>query len=205
MNISIILAHPNPESYTHALAHAAREAIQAQGHIPWLHDLYAENFDPVTPLAELARDPGPLPPLVQQHIEEITRADGIIIVHPNWWSDPPAILAGWRDRCLRAGLAYRFEPDGKGGGRSVGMLAARFALILNTQNTPLHIEEEILRNPMRWHWQQVVFGLCGVKDCTQQLIGPVITSTPEQRAQWLAQSAEWITQKLKSLSEEPQP
>ncbi len=94
-------------------------------------------------------------------------------------------MAGWRDRCLRAGLAYRFEPDGKGGGRSVGMLPAHFALILNTQNTPIHIEEDVLGNPMGKHWKQIVFGLCGVKDCTQKLIGPVITSTPEQRSEWL--------------------
>jgi hypothetical protein len=49
------------------------------------------------------------------------------------------------------------------------------------------------------HWKQVVFGLCGVKDCTQKLIGPVITSTPEQRSEWLAQISDWSTQKLASL------
>lgn len=199
MNISIILAHPNPESFNHAIAQTLCRAIRAGGHTPWLHDLYAENFDPLTSQAELARDPGTLPPLVQKHIDEICAADGVIIIHPNWWSAPPAIMAGWRDRCLRAGLAYRFEPDGKGGGRSVGMLPARFALVLNTQNTPVHIEEEVLGNPMGKHWKQVVFGLCGVKDCTQKLIGPVITSTPGQRSEWLAQISDWIIQKLASL------
>ena len=78
MNISIILAHPNPESFNHAIAQTLCRAIRAGGHTPWLHDLYAENFDPLTSQAELARDPGTLPPLVQKHIDEICAADGVI-------------------------------------------------------------------------------------------------------------------------------
>ena len=27
-------------------------------------------------------------------------ADGIVVVHPNWWGQPPAILKGWVDRVL---------------------------------------------------------------------------------------------------------
>jgi putative NADPH-quinone reductase len=32
-----------------------------------------------------------LPPVIRKHMEEILQADGIVVVHPNWWSMPPAI------------------------------------------------------------------------------------------------------------------
>lgn len=184
MNISVILSHPNPASFNHAIARTVCETLRGNGHFPFFHDLHAEGFDPVMPTEELDRTDN-LPPLVRQHTEELAAADGIILIHPNWWSAPPAMMAGWRDRCIRVGLAYRFEADANGNGHSVGMLKARFAWIINTLNTPLNVEEQILGNPMLKHWKEIVFSLCGVKDVSQKLIGPVITSTPEQRAQWL--------------------
>lgn len=195
MNISVILSHPNPQSFNHALAQCVCETLRQQGHTPWFHDLYAEEFAPLVPTSELARTPD-FPPLVRQHIEELGQADGFVIIHPNWWSGLPAMISGWRDRCIRAGLAYRFEADGKGGGYSVGMLKARFALVLNTLNTPPQVEENILGNPLLRHWKDIVFGTCGVKDCSQKLIGPIITSTPQMRAQWLAEAKEALLQKL---------
>lgn len=184
MNISVILSHPNPASFNHAIARTVCETLRGAGHTPLFHDLHAEGFAPVMPTEELDRTDD-LPPLVRQHTEELVAADGIILIHPNWWSAPPAMMAGWRDRCIRAGLAYRFEADANGNGHSVGMLKARFAWIINTLNTPLNVEEQILGNPMLKHWKEIVFSLCGVKEVSQKLIGPVITSTPEQRAQWL--------------------
>ena len=184
MNISVILSHPNPASFNHAIARTVCEAVSGAGHTLFFHDLHAEGFDPVMPTEELDRTDC-LPPLVRQHTEELSAADGIVLIHPNWWSAPPAMIAGWRDRCIRAGLASRFESDGKGGGYSVGMLKARFALLINTLNTPITVEDQILGNPMLKHWKEIVFGLCGVKETSQKLIGPVITSTPEQRSQWL--------------------
>ncbi|MBO4716020.1 MAG: NAD(P)H-dependent oxidoreductase [Verrucomicrobia bacterium] len=184
MNISVILSHPNPASFNHAIARTVCEAVSGAGHTLFFHDLHAEGFDPIMPTEELDRTDC-LPPLVRQHTEELSAADGIVLIHPNWWSAPPAMIAGWRDRCIRAGLAYRFESEGKGGGYSVGMLKARFALLINTLNTPITVEDQILGNPMLKHWKEIVFGLCGVKETSQKLIGPVITSTPEQRAQWL--------------------
>ena len=29
-----------------------------------------------------------------------------LVVHPNWWGQPPAILKGWIDRVIRPGIAY---------------------------------------------------------------------------------------------------
>ena len=65
----------------------AAATLREAGHTVTFHDLYAEKFDPLLPYAEIARDAA-LPPLVAEHCREIAAADGIVIVHPNWWGMP---------------------------------------------------------------------------------------------------------------------
>ena len=49
MRISLILAHPNPESFNHAIARAAADALRRNRHDVVFHDLYKERFDPILP------------------------------------------------------------------------------------------------------------------------------------------------------------
>ena len=107
MRISVILAHPDPESFNHAIAQTAVEALKANGYRVSFHDLYQEKFDPRLNLEELAKD-AILPAVIRKHCDEIAAASGIVIVHPNWWGQPPAILKGWVDRVIRPGVAYEF-------------------------------------------------------------------------------------------------
>lgn len=197
MNVLVVLAHPNPASFNHAIAGTMADAARRAGHEATLRDLYAERFDPLLTLAELERD-AVLPPAIEAGCREAENADVIAIVHPNWWSAPPAILRGWTDRCLRAGRAYRFEPDGKGGGRPVGLVKARAAVVVNTANTPQAVEASVYGDPLEVHWTKVVFGLCGLGGkVVRRNFTPVITSTPGQRAAWLDEAAELVKAALK--------
>lgn len=186
MNVSVILAHPKPGSFNHAIAQTARETLSVLGHRVSFHDLQAEGFDPVYTAAELEQE-AVLPSVVARHVEEVCAADGLVVVHPNYWSRPPAILCGWVDRVLRPGRAYRFVPDGRGGARPEGLLRARAALVFNTANTPQEEEEARFGDPLEVHWRKVVFGLCGLPRVYRRNFSPVITSTPEQRQAWLAE------------------
>ncbi len=184
MKISVILGHPSPGSFNHAIAGAAVETLRSRGHEVRFHDLYAEQFDPLYTAAELPKD-APLPPAIERHCRELDEAGGLIIVHPNYWSRPPAILCGWVDRVLRPARAYNFVPDGKGGAKAVGLLKARVGIVFNTANTPQAKEEELFGDPLEVHWRKVVFGLCGVPTVHRRTFSPVIVSTPEQRKDWL--------------------
>jgi len=193
MNLLLLLAHPNPSSFNHALAHTIGDVARREGCEVALRDLYEEGFDPVMPASELAKDVA-LPPDIERHCREVETADRIAVVHPNWWSAPPAILRGWCDRCLRAGRAYNFLPDGQGGVKPVGLLKAGAALVVNTANTPQEIEERVFGDPLHTHWLKVVFGLCGISTILRRNFAPVITSTPEQRAKWLQETQELTRQ-----------
>ena len=197
MNVSIILGHPHPGSFNHAIAHAAAETLRRHGHTPAFHDLYAEKFDPILPYGEI--DEGaPLPPLVQQHCAEIAEAEGIVIVHPNWWGGPPAIMKGWMDRVLRPGVAYRFDAGDSGGGVPIGLLKARAAIVFNTSNTPRERELAAFGDPLERVWKDCTFDLCGVKNFRRRTFGVVITSTLEQRRAWLREVEEIVSRTFKS-------
>lgn len=197
MNVLLLLAHPNTTSFNHALAETIAETCRAAGHGVSLRDLYAERFDPVLPEAELAKD-AVLPPDIEHYCREVEQADWIAVVHPNWWSAPPAILRGYVDRILRPGRAYHFAPDGQGGAKPVGLLRARAALVINTANTPQAVEESAYGDPLQTHWIKVVFGLCGVSRVIRHNFAPIIVSTPEQRENMLAQTRR-LTEQLLAL------
>jgi putative NADPH-quinone reductase len=193
MKILVVLAHPDPGSLNHALAGAAAEAARRAGHEVTVHDLYAERFDPILPAPEIPKG-APLPPWLERHCADLAAADGIVVVHPNWWGQPPAILTGWIDRVVRPGVAYAFEEGDGGEGVPVGLLRARTAVVLNTSNTPADREREVFGDPLEAIWRRCVFDLCGVKDVRRRTYGVVVTSSAETRRAWLADAAALVAE-----------
>lgn len=188
MNILIVLAHPKAGSFNHALADSIREALEARGDRVTLRDLYAENFDPVLTPAELERG-NVAPPLIREHADAVLAADGIVVVHPNWRSQPPAILKGWVDRVLRAGEAFRFGVDENGKGVAIGMLKAQAALVINTSNTPQQDETVLYGDPLETLWKNCTWSFCGIPKVVRRNFEPVIVSTLETRQAWLEEAA----------------
>ncbi|MEN6466359.1 MAG: NAD(P)H-dependent oxidoreductase [Syntrophaceae bacterium] len=185
MRISVILAHPDPRSFNHAIAETVVSELKAGGHEVNLHDLYAEGFDPVITAGEIPEGAA-LPGEVEMHCREIAAADGIVIVHPNWWGQPPAILKGWVDRVVRAGTAYMFEEGDQGEGVPVGLLKAKAACVFNTSNTLPEREARVFGDPLETLWRNCIFGLCGVENFYRETFSAVVTSSAGQRREWLA-------------------
>lgn len=190
---SVILAHPDPGSFNHALAEAACRALTGLGCEVRLHDLYAEGFDPVLAAAEIARD-APLPELLARHCAEAAVAEGFVIVHPNWWGMPPAVLTGWVDRVLRPGVAYEFLEGDGGEGVPRGLLAAKAVVVLNTSNTAAEREVRVFGDPLQRIWKDCVFGLCGVADVRRRMFETVVASTPAMRRAWLDEASALVAQ-----------
>ncbi|HEY5528940.1 MAG TPA: NAD(P)H-dependent oxidoreductase [Thermoleophilia bacterium] len=191
MNISVILAHPIPGSFNHAIADTVVAEAGRNGHVVSLHDLYREGFNPLLPGAEIPADAA-LPPVVAAHCEEIEAAGGIVIVHPNWWGQPPAILTGWIDRVMRRCVAYNFVEGDCGEGVPVGLLKARRAVVFNTSDTPEDREHDVFGDPLELIWKNCVFGLCGVCDVHRKTFSVVVTSTQEERERWLTEAKDLV-------------
>ncbi len=184
MRISVILAHPDKSSLNHAIARTAVERLEKNGYDVSFHDLYAENFDPLLSGPEIAKH-AVLPAEVEKHCEEIRHAQGIIVIHPHWWGQPPAVLKGWIDRVIRPGVAYEFLDGDSGEGIPRGLLAAQAAIVFNTSNTGVEREQQTFRDPLEAIWRNCVFGLCGISTFYRRTFSIVITSTESERKQWL--------------------
>lgn len=185
MNILMILAHPDPASLNHAIATAIRKELTGAGHQIWFHDLYQESFNPILKASEIPRG-AELDPVISQHCYELTHADGIIIIHPNWWGLPPAILTGWVDRVIRPGVAYQFIGNDSGEGVPEGLLIAKAALVINTSNTREERELSVFGDPLERIWRDCIFGLCGVVNVHRETLRIVVTSSYEERCSWIA-------------------
>lgn len=186
MKILMILGHPDKNSFNHAIAAAAMDTLEANGHTVLFHDLYEERFDPALPSQEIA-DQAILPTDIELHCRDAAAADGMVIVHPNWWGQPPAIVKGWVDRVLRPGVAYRFLDGDSGAGTPVGLLKAKCAVVFNTSNTPEKRERKVFGDPLEMLWKNCIFNLCGVNKFYRKMFRVVVTSTMEQRQAWLGE------------------
>lgn len=191
MNILLVLAHPDPDSFNAAIAQTVRGTLLENGHHVVFHDLYREKFDPLLPAGEIACD-ADMGPMLASHCEELASADGVVVIHPNWWGQPPAILKGWVDRVFRPDVAYRFLEDDQGEGVPVGLLKAKAAVIFNTSNTPLKREEDVFGDPLERLWKSCIFQLCGVENFYRRTFSVMVTSSLGQREKWLQEVVEVI-------------
>ena len=191
MNILLILAHPNKNSFNHAIAQTCHDRLLANGHTVVLHDLYAEGFDPLIGTDEMHRQ-AQIDETVQSHCNDLVGTDGIIIVHPNWWGQPPAILKGWIDRVIRPGIAYKFDEGDNGEGSPVGLLKAHTGLVFNTSDTDEKRESLVFKDPLETIWKNCIFDFCGVKTFDRKVFRIIVTSTLEQRREWLKEAEQMI-------------
>ena len=193
MRVLVILAHPRSNSFNHAIGEAAVHVLEAEGHQVAFHDLYAEGFDPILGWKEIPKG-SQIDGTIAMHCRDLVEAEGIIVVHPNWWGMPPAMLKGWVDRVIRPGVAYEFLEGDSGDGVPRGLLQARIALVFNTSNTPPQREMEAFGDPLQALWKNCIFGLCGIGDFRRKSYGVVVTSTEEQRQAWLDDVRETVRQ-----------
>lgn len=128
MNVLIVHAHNEPQSFNTALKNLAADELAAQGHTVQVSDLYAMGWNPVASaddFTERARPDylvyaleqrnGALAPDIRAELDKLIQADFVIFNFPLYWFSVPAIMKGWIDRVLVSGLCYggtRFYDQG---------------------------------------------------------------------------------------------
>ncbi|WP_439548255.1 NAD(P)H-dependent oxidoreductase [Falsiroseomonas sp.] len=109
MRILLVHSHPRADSLNTALRDAARESLEAAGHVVEVRDLYAEGFDPVLSAEErgVYHDVPDNCAAVADHVESLRAADALVLVYPTWWYGMPAMIKGWFDRVWAPGVAFK--------------------------------------------------------------------------------------------------
>lgn len=123
MNILIVHAHPEPQSFCTAMKDLAVATLTGAGHEVRVSDLYAMNWNPVASAADFqqrsnpdylvyaleqrhAHGKGALAPDIAAELDKLLWADVLILNFPLFWCSVPAILKGWIDRVLVSGVCY---------------------------------------------------------------------------------------------------
>jgi NAD(P)H dehydrogenase (quinone) len=111
----IILAHPGSHSFNSLIARTYQETVARCGQEAIIRDLYAIGFDPVLKESE---QPGSnnfaLSDDVAQERQIIESSNVFALVYPIWFGMPPAILMGYVDRVLGAGVTPADVQAGQG-------------------------------------------------------------------------------------------
>lgn len=103
---AVILCHPDPASFNHSIARAYCSVVRVSGQEVILRDLYALGFDPVLKAGERPTVPDfALSPDVMQELEVISGSDVFVLIYPIWFGTPPAMLKGYVERVLGAGVS----------------------------------------------------------------------------------------------------
>lgn len=148
MNILIVFAHPEPQSFNGALFDTAVRTLRDAGHTVVTSDLYRMGFNPVSDrhnfttvsnpdylklqLEEtLASKEDGFAPELEAELRKIETCDLMIWQFPLWWFGLPAILKGWADRTLAMGRAY-----GYGNIYETGVFKGKRALLSLTTGGP---------------------------------------------------------------------
>lgn len=116
MQVVVVVAHPNSDSFSHAIANRACAGLRTAGHDVQVLDLYALGFRAAMSPEEHAAYHGANPaldPMVAEHGMLVTGADALVFIYPTWWSSLPAILKGWLERVMVPGVAFVFNEKGK--------------------------------------------------------------------------------------------
>ena len=182
MKVLIVYAHPNPNSFNHAILEAVVETLRKNKHELRVKDLYEENFNPLLDRDMLASiNQGVIPQDILREQQDLLWAEGLIFIYPLWWFDRPAILKGWFDRVFTNGFAFRYTPRGV-----EGLLHHQKALVLVTTGGTVEEygsmgDQECLIRPTT----DGTLAACGVQNILDKVFYAVPVVSAESRQEML--------------------
>ncbi|PTA68169.1 NAD(P)H-dependent oxidoreductase [Deinococcus arcticus] len=180
MSTLVINAHPNPGSFCRALAEHYAEGARTAGPADVIH-LAELTFDPI--LHRSYQGSQALEPDLERVQALLRGCTHLCVVYPVWWGGPPALLKGFLDRTFLPGFAFRY----RGRGLPEQLLRGRRARVLVTSDSPrwyLHLTGDSAVRSVK----NSTLAFSGFRPVQATRLGPVRTSTPDQRARWLAQA-----------------
>jgi putative NADPH-quinone reductase len=181
MKITIIQGHPDPTNtrFCRALARAYGDGARAAGHEVRHIDVAGLDF----PLLRTKHDfeQGRLPVTLSEPQRSIAWAEHLVVIHPLWLGEMPALLKGFFEQTLRPGFAF----PATAGGAAPPTLRGKSARVIVTMGMPAVV--------YRWYYRahglksltRSVLGFVGIAPVYATLVGSIEGLSERQRARWL--------------------
>lgn len=185
MHTVVVVAHPNPAAFTHAVAAAAVRGLRAAGHEVTVLDLAAQGFRAAMSAEERVAyhtDTPVIDPMVAAHVDVVRQAEALVFVYPCWWSSMPAVLKGWLERVMVKDVAFRFNDKGK---VRPALTNVRRVTGISTYGSPWRYVRLINDNGRRTLTRALRLST-GLRTRRRWMaLYAIDTTTPEQRAEFL--------------------
>ncbi len=181
--VLVIAAHDSDGTFGSALAQAYADAARQAGHDVQLLALDRLAFDPI--LHHGYKVVQELEPDLKKAQELITWADHLVFAFPVWWGGVPALLKGFLERAMLPGFAFKYQ---EGKAFPAKLLVGRTAQLLVTMDTPPWYYRLVYRAPAIRQMKTTTLEFCGIAPVKTLTCGPILGSTAEKRAAWLAQA-----------------
>ena len=178
--ILIINGHPDKESFCFALAESYKKGADAVGASCKLVHLIDLDFNPVLTFGY--RKISELEPDLVKMQEEITAADHLVFVYPNWWATFPALLKGFIDRVFVPNFAFKYRENSQFWDK---LLKGKTARLIVTMDTPKWYYWLINRNAGHNAMKVGILEFCGVKPVKITVCTPIKSSDETKRKKWL--------------------
>lgn len=130
-DITLILGHPDVDSFSGALADAYAARAGELGATVTRFDLGSLVFDPV--LRHGYRAEQALEPDLGRARDALVRAQHVVFVFPLWWTNMPALMKGFVDRVFTPGFAFAYRA---GSALPAKLLSGRSARFITTMDAP---------------------------------------------------------------------
>lgn len=182
MKSLVVYAHPNPESYNHAVLQVVEDELKKAGNVVIIRDLYAENFDPFLKGEDFkSLMVGKVLPDVEKEQAYIRDADLIVLIFPVWWFSVPAILKGYIDRVFSYGFAYRITDE-----KPEGLLTDKKVLIFSTTGGDEATYDRCgYRDALTKTQDAGIFRFCGMEVLDHKFLFGVPSVSHERRIEML--------------------
>lgn len=182
MHVLTVVDHPNPASFSHAVAAEFMRGASEAGHSTELADLNAEGFSPLWSMTDIKASDTP-PEDVKREQARIERCDAICLVFPLFWWGMPAMMKGWMDRVFSWGWAYDQLDDLEG-----SLLKNRTGVLLIPAGARSdEMEDEGYTAALETLWTKGTFGFFGFSPRKLELLNGA-TGSARRRAALLERS-----------------
>ncbi|HYN42698.1 MAG TPA: NAD(P)H-dependent oxidoreductase [Thermoanaerobaculia bacterium] len=181
--ILIVVGHPKPGSFCHALAKVYAEGAVSAGAEVRVLELDRLRFDPI--LRGGFEGAQPLEEDLAAAQEAILWAGHLAFVYPVWWGTMPALLKGFIDRVFLPGFAFKYRSGSPLWDR---LLTGRTAELIVTMDSPPWYYRWLAGQPGHRMMKKSVLEFCGIRPVGVTSIGGVRQSTPNRRQAWLAKA-----------------
>ncbi len=160
MKCLVVISHPLKESLCHHLASETITHLESKGYEIEVLDLYQSQFSPALTQPERASyyQPDFDQTDLSGHIEQLKRAESLVLIFPTWWFGFPAILKGWFDRVWAPGHAYNHASNL--GPITPCLENLKEVKVVTTLGSPWWVDRFVLWQPVKRVLKIALLGAC---------------------------------------------